>query len=208
MKKLYPGLLVAIEGIDGSGKSLLAHNVYYRLKDLHKQVSLTKEPGGTPFGEKVYTTLINSDFTLSPEAEFLLFAASRAEHFDKVVLPQLHSGSIVISDRMGDSSLVYQGYAKNNDTSMLTTINNWVMHSVQPDITFYVRIDIETALERIKKRNTSLHVFEKERSFLEKTIAGFDALYNGRTDVIIIDGTADPMILAQEAVESIMNYHE
>ncbi len=203
MKKLYPGLLIALEGVDGSGKSSLAHNLYYRLKDLDKKVVLTKEPSGTPFGEKVYTTLINADYMLTPEAEFLLFAASRAEHFDKVVIPQLKEGSIVLSDRMGDSSIIYQGYAHDRDLSMFHTINNWAMHAIKPSITFYIHIDIATALDRIKKRNSALHIFEKER-FLEKTITGFDLLYKDRTDVIILDGTLDPMVLAQQALESIM----
>ena len=120
-----------------------------------------------------------------------------------MIIPQLTEGALVISDRMADSSLVYQGYAQQLDIEILKTINTWAMHTIQPDITFYVRIDIETALERIKKRNASLHTFERERSFLEKTITGFDILYANNPNVITIDGTQDPMTIAQQAIESI-----
>ncbi len=207
MKKMESGLLVAVEGIDGCGKSLLSQNLYYQLKNLEKEVVLTKEPSGTLFGEKIYTSFINSDFVITPETAFLLFAASRSEHFDKIVIPELKKNKIVISDRMGDSSLVYQGYVEQCDIEMLKKINTWVMKSIHPQITFYVRIDVSTALKRIAQRGSDIDIFEK-RSFLEDAIIGFDTLYKDRKDVVILDGTQEPLLLAHQALKKILEYYE
>lgn len=207
MEKMRKGFLIAIEGIDGSGKSLLSHNLYYRLKDLHQKVVLTKEPGGTPFGEKVYSQLINNqDLCLSPKTEFLLFAASRAEHFTKIVIPNLEQDSIVISDRMADSSLVYQGYAKHLEIAELRLINSWAMDTISPDLTIYLNINIDTALERIKSRNLPTHTFEKERSFLQKTIDGFNILYKDAPNTLILDGSLDPQTIVLEALDAIKKH--
>ena len=142
-----------------------------------------------------------------PETEFLLFAASRSEHFDKIVIPQLQQNKIVISDRMGDSSLVYQGYVGKCDISMLKKINFWVMQSILPQLTFYVRVDPETALNRITSRGSVVDIFEK-KSFLKDAIIGFDTLYKNRTDVVIIDGMQDPLVLAHQVVKKILEYYE
>lgn len=202
--KSYSGLLIAFEGIDGCGKSSLAHNVYYKLKDLQKNAVLTKEPGGTPFGEHLYTSCINnSDYVLTPEAEFLLFAAARAEHYAKVIKPALYNDSIVLSDRMGDSSVVYQGYVRGLSIDMINTINNWTTHTTKPDLTIYLQITLATALERIEQRNKKTHTFEKE-AFLQKAINGFDALYQQRNDILILDGTENPQTLLQTSITRIL----
>lgn len=204
MKPSHSGILIAIEGIDGSGKSLLTSNLHTALHALNKPVLITKEPGGTPLGHKLYSECINSAFELTAQTEFLLFAASRAEHFDKVVIPHLKQNYIVISDRMGDSSLVYQGYARGLDLVMLSTINNWVMHTIVPDLTFYVRIDLATACQRIKHRNEKPEIFEQRQTFLEQSIAGFDDLYKDRADVVTLDGNQSPTQITQQALDHIL----
>ena len=203
MKKLNKGLLVSLEGIDGSGKSVLAKNLVQALKE-YPTIS-TKEPGGTPVGEKIRAILLDKNSHLCPKAEFLLFAASRAEHFAKLVIPELQKGSLVISDRMADSSLVYQGYARGLDKEVIQSINCWAMNNVLPDLTFYVKVNVETALERIKKRNIPLTGFEQEKAFIEKTIEGFETIFSTRSNVIILDGTQPETVVAQQAFSSLQN---
>lgn len=201
MQTISNGFLISIEGIDGSGKSSLTKNMHQKLSD-YKCV-LTKEPGGTPLGEKIRSILLQSDAVMCAKAEFLLFAASRAEHFQKLVIPALKNGSIVISDRMADSSAVYQGYARGLSIEIINSVNTWAMNNVKPNLTFYLKLSVPAALKRIKERNLALTTFEQEEAFIHKTLDGFEELFKNRDNVVILDATASPEALADRAVEEI-----
>ena len=147
------------------------------------------------------------EVAIAPKAEYFLFASDRANHSVYVVLPALERKMIVISDRMGDSSIVYQGFARGLSTDMIQTINRWAMNDREPDLTLYVRIDVQTALERMKARNLPLTSFEKEgKNYFQKCIEGFDQLYAGRTNVIILDGTTNPIQLAHDTQEKLIQW--
>jgi dTMP kinase len=185
------GLLIAIEGIDGSGKSTLAKRLFNYMQQTRKAL-LTKEPGDSALGKKIRTIVQEQDLPICPKAEYLLFAADRAQHFDEVVIPALASGTTVISDRMADSSLVYQGFARGLDISIIKAVNTWAMNDRMPDITLFVSVDPEKARERLVARNEKLTAFERENiSFMQKVHEGFCALYQNRNDVILINGEND-----------------
>lgn len=209
MTKLIRGVLVAVEGIDGSGKSTLARTLTEKLQE-QLSVVLTKEPGGTAFGQHLRTIVQERTFILDPKAEYLLFAADRAQHMTELIKPALAQNKIVISDRMGDSSLVYQGYGRGLNLAMITTINSWALQERLPDITVYVRIDLPSALARIQQRNETITVFEQERQdFFQRLIAGYETLYKDHTDVpnthvLIIDGTQPQATVAQQAYDKVM----
>ena len=112
------GTLITFEGIDGSGKSSAARALYDHLKD-ELPVVLTREPGGTELGRVLRTLLQNRTFDLDAKAEYLLFAADRAQHMKEIVLPALAQNKIVISDRMADSSYAYQGSGRGVDPDMI-----------------------------------------------------------------------------------------
>ncbi len=191
------GLLICIEGIDGSGKSTLARMLHESL--LHKgySVVLTKEPGGSALGKTLRTILQEQPVAINPISEFLLFAADRAQHITQIVKPALSKGYIVISDRMADSSLVYQGYGRGINKEHVKAVNSWVLQGIKPNVTIYVRIDQETAEQRISARGTR-SAFEKEQaSFVSRLIEGFDTIYHNQQDVIHIDGS--------QSVESVLH---
>jgi len=201
MKPITRSILISIEGIDGSGKSTLARNLYNKLFDDNIPTILTKEPGGTALGTQLRTILHERPFEFCPKAEYLLFAADRAQHIDTIVLPALNENKIVISDRMGDSSIVYQGYARGIDINMIEIINNWAMNGIQPDLIFYVQLSADRAVERIKHRNKTLTSFEKEgKAFIEALITGFNTLFKNRSNVICLDGTKSPEELTEQAL--------
>jgi len=204
MYVLSKGVLIAVEGIDGSGKSTLCANLVQALQS-HMPVIQTKEPGGTQLGAHL-RAIVQQSIARSPQTEFLLFAADRAQHFSELILPSLAQNNMVISDRMADSSLVYQGYGRGLDRTMISQINAWAMQNRTPDITIYVRIPLETALERISLRNQALTAFEKESTaFTQRLIHGFDTIYANRTDVITVDGTLSPEMVTQNAFERVMH---
>lgn len=204
MKKLQKGLLITVEGIDGSGKSVLCKGLQQELAQSY-DVLLTKEPGSTLLGKGLRNTLLQKDVPVCDKAEFLLFATDRAQHFCQVILPELSKNNIIISDRMADSSLVYQGYGRNLDTTILTTINKWAMNNRQPDLVFYLKIDAEKAYQRMAERNIPLNSFEKEVEFMYKLSKGFDTLVAPRDNVVTLDALQSPEILVKMATESIKN---
>lgn len=206
MHKLKKGILIAIEGIDGSGKSSLAKNLYQSLSK-HYPVMLTKEPGGTLLGQQLRSIVQEKKVPVCAKAEFMLFATDRAQHFHEVIIPALSQNKIIISDRMSDSSLVYQGYGRGLDREAIHAVNNFVMNKIKPTITVYVKVSTHVATDRIKKRNIALTSFEKEKEdFVSKLSFGFDQLYKNREDVIIVDGNQTQEQVTQEALLKILQW--
>lgn len=204
MPSLQKGILISVEGIDGSGKTTLAHNLYQQLKINHFKTILTKEPGGTEVGRRLREILQTQEIPLATKAEFLLFAADRAEHFSKVIVPHLDSCFIVISDRLSDSSVAYQGYGRGLNISTLQTINAWAMQDRKADITFYVQLAPETASKRLIERKKALTCFEIDKSFTKKVSDGFDTLFANRQDVITLDATQSAENLTLQATNMVL----
>ncbi len=185
MKK---GKLIVIEGIDGCGKTTL-------IKKLKKHFSLqkfifTKEPGGTSLGLKLREIINKGKKEITEKAEFLLFAADRNQHFQHLIIPALKKGKIIISDRMADSSLAYQGYGRGVDIKMIKKINKWVTSNTTPDITIYLHITPEVAFQRIRKRNLKLTNFEKERKkFWSQVVNGYSEIFKRRKNLLKVDAS-------------------
>ncbi len=212
------GLLIALEGIDGAGKSLLAKNLLASLEEkkiseehtsvetFNVDVLLTKQPGGTVLGKKLRAILHEEKEHVSDLSEFLLFAADRAQHFEQIIIPALKQGKIIISDRLNDSSLAYQGYGRDLNKEKIKTVNSWAMQNIEPDLIFYIEIDTKTAHERIFKRNITLTSFEKEKAeFWGKTIDGYNQIFKGRKNVFYLDGTKTPEEIKEEALKIILD---
>jgi dTMP kinase len=202
MKKIPSGLLVVIEGIDGTGKSSLCKNIQAELSAIY-QVVLTKEPGGTPLGKGLRTTLLQKDVPVCDKAEFLLFATDRAQHFNEVITPQLEAGALILSDRGADSSLVYQGHGRQLGTQMIQMINTWAMNNKEPDLVIYLKLPAKIAYERMEARNIPLNSFEQETSFMEKLTEGFDTLVAPRNNVLTLDAQLSQEELTDQAIAAI-----
>lgn len=205
MTKLNRGILIAIEGLDGSGKSTLAKNLKNLLDEKSFSTVLTFEPGDSALGKNLRKILNERDFDFCPKAEFLLFASDRAQHFHELIIPELEKNKIVISDRMGDSSVVYQGYGRQESVEKIKEINNWAMQGIEPDIIFYISLPKEIALERLKKRNSKPTSFEKEKDgFLKRLVSGFEKNFADRKNVIKLDGLQDEKMLAKIALANVL----
>jgi len=191
MPQLKQGLLIAIEGIDGSGKSTLAQNLFQLLEQQGFNTRLTKEPGDSALGKKIRELVQAQNIPISSKAQYLLFAADRAQHFEELIVPALQQRNLIISDRLADSSLAYQGYGNGLDLEMIKEINTWSMQSISVDLTIFVRISVEIALERCNHRG-KLSAYEKRTGFLHKVAQGFEELYKNRDNVIIVDGAQNP----------------
>ena len=145
-------MFITIEGVEGSGKSSSTNDVVNRLRKEGYDIITTREPGGTPIAEKIRDIILDVNNTnLDPRAEALLYAASRRQHLIEKVWPNLKQGKIVICDRFIDSSLAYQGGARNLGIENITNINMFATENTWPDLTLLFDIDPELGLDRIRK---------------------------------------------------------
>jgi dTMP kinase len=209
MQSARKGLFVALEGIDGSGKTSLTQNLSKLLSDHGLTILTTREPGATGAGKELRKLLQSPEHALTPLTEAFLFAADRTEHIKQIVRPALDNDNIVISDRTYLSSLVYQGFAGSVSLDFLTDINHKAMGSTHIDLVIYVRITPEQAAERIIQRGAEKTRFElKQSGFLAAIFEGYDKLLLSRNNVLVLDGMKSPDQLAREAFEGITAHYE
>ena len=151
---MHRGLFITFEGSEGCGKSTQIQRLTTRLQGLHIPFLVTREPGGTPIGEDIRNLLqfSKAGYAMKPEAELLLFTASRAQLVREVIEPALAAGTTVVADRFLDSTTVYQGVARKIGTDSVKFINDFAVGATLPDITFILDLDLQTANERLKNR--------------------------------------------------------
>lgn len=167
------GLFITFEGLDGTGKTTQIYELERRLSESGIPYIKTREPGGTPIAEKVRDIILDpKNKEMCFEAEALLYAASRAQHVSEVIKPALEMGKVVICDRYFDSTLAYQGYARELEIDDLYKINNFAMQNVKPDLTFLLDIPAGETTERINSRELDRLDLE-EMDFKKRVRAGF-----------------------------------
>ncbi len=188
------GRFITVEGPDGSGKTTAARHLAEWLSDRGIQVVLTHEPGGTPLGEEVRRLLLHlrdvSD-TLDPRADALLFAAARAQHTARLILPSLVRGAWVVCARYADSSLAYQGAGYGNDLDELRRLQAFATYGTRPDLTILIDVPVEVGLQRTRRRR-EWNRFEdtEEVAFFEQVRAGYLRLAREEPDRIrVVDGS-------------------
>ncbi|MEM7384201.1 MAG: dTMP kinase [Verrucomicrobiota bacterium] len=169
------GLLITFEGTDGSGKSTQIKELRRRILAAGKAVHLTYEPGGTVVGEAVRKLVKHTPeaSAITPEAELLLFAASRAQLVREVIQPKLAAGEHVIADRFLDSTTVYQGMARPLNLRKVRQINEFAVDQTLPDITFLLDMDSALALSRVRSRGAGDRMDKLEPKFYETVIKGY-----------------------------------
>ncbi|GAB7191600.1 dTMP kinase [Kineococcus sp. NUM-3379] len=145
----WPGVFVALEGGDGSGKSTQARLLAEWVRtEAGREVVLTREPGGTEVGTALRQVLLLREEPLEPRAEALLFAADRAQHVAEVVRPALERGALVVTDRYVDSSLAYQGAGRALEQAEVERLSRWATQGLLPDLTVVLDVDPATAAAR------------------------------------------------------------
>jgi dTMP kinase len=143
-----PGRLIAFEGVEGSGKSTQLELLRRALEGRVREVVVTREPGGTPAGERIRAVLLDPAVELHPRAEALLFAAARAELVEAVIRPALERGAHVLCDRYLDSSLAYQGGARGLGRGPVTEVNRFATGGLVPDLVVLLDLDPASGLRR------------------------------------------------------------
>ncbi len=167
------GKFITLEGIDGAGKSTQLTWIVELLQRAGLSAVVTREPGGTPLGEKLRALLLDKSNTMHSETEALLMFAARREHLDKVILPALAQGQWVISDRFTDASFAYQGGGRGLDAAKLSSLEQWTQGTLQPNLTLYFDVSVEVGQQRVSQIK-SVDRFEKEQAdFFQRVRAAY-----------------------------------
>jgi dTMP kinase len=183
---------ITFEGSEGSGKSTQVERLAARLQRSGVPYVLTREPGGTPIGESIRELLqfAPHNSSMTPEAELLLFEASRSQLVREVIKPALERGTCVIADRFFDSTTVYQGAARRLDLEMIEGFNAFAAGDCVPDVTFVLDVDAATAETRMQKESRKADRMEQQPpEFYERVRQGYRQLAlrePGR--IVLIDG--------------------
>jgi dTMP kinase len=197
------GLLLALEGGEGAGKSTQARLLAIWLRDQGFDVVSTHEPGATKVGMRLRALLLdNTHAGLAPRAETLMYAADRAEHVAAVIAPALERGAIVVTDRYVDSSLAYQGAGRQLPVPEVLDLNTWATGGLLPDLT--ILLDLPPA-DGLGRRTSSLDRLEAEPTeFHRRVRGGFLARAAANPDrYLVLDGTRAPAELSREIQASV-----
>ena len=193
------GKFITFEGVDGAGKSTHLNWFAETLRQRGLEVLVTREPGGTPLGERLREILLSQP--MHAETEAMLMFAARLEHIEQVIRPALQRGTWVVSDRFSDASFAYQGGGRGVPVNKLEQLERWVHEDLQPDLTLLFDIPIEVARQRLSN-NVSLDRFEQEKGeFFEKVRQAYLARYHKHPQrFALIDAAQTP-----EAVKADLN---
>ena len=173
------GVFITFEGAEGVGKTTQIKLLAEYLKEQGREVVITREPGGTELAEQLRNIVkyYNGDEPMCDETEALLFAASRAQHTVNLIIPSLEQGKVVLSDRFFDSTIAYQGYAREQDIDFLKTIIDYTTRSVKPDLTLLLDLPLKISDERVEKRADALAAVDRLENegdkFMTKVREGF-----------------------------------
>ena len=162
-------MFITFEGIDGVGKSTQLDLLQSWLEGRGREVLRTLEPGGTELGQKIRHLLLHRKGDVAARAEALLYAADRAHHVATKIRPALASGKVVLSDRYFDSSVAYQGAARELDVTEVRNISLWAVDNLIPDLTVLLDLDAHAAILRRNKTGTEPDRLEREKvDFFER----------------------------------------
>lgn len=149
-----PGLFVVFEGGDGVGKSTQVVELVSRLRNRRIEPVVTRQPGGTPIGEKLRELLLDPGHPeLTARTEALVYAADKAQHVEEVILPALAQGKVVVCDRYVDSMIAYQGAGRVLDLTEVEQVARWATGGLRPDLTVLLDIDPAEAVANIRQQD-------------------------------------------------------
>ncbi|WP_258365936.1 MULTISPECIES: dTMP kinase [unclassified Curtobacterium] len=188
------GWFITLEGGDGAGKTTQAERLEQWLVDHGLEVVRTREPGGTPLGQRIREIVLHERGHVAPRAEALLYAADRAHHVETVVRPALARGAVVLQDRYIDSSVAYQGVARGLGAEQIRTVSDWAADGLTPDLTVLLDVDVSIGRARVAAaRGDVFDRLESEAEMFHETVrAAFLAMAGAEPERFLVVDAAEP----------------
>lgn len=194
-------MFVTLEGIDGSGKSTQAELLRVRLEADGFEVVATREPGGTELGERIRQLLLHGD-DMTPWAEALLYAASRAQHVEEVIAPALERGAWVVCDRYVDSSVAYQGVGRGLGLDRVLELNVAAVGGLMPDRTVLLALDPASLSARLPGEHDRLE--REAHAFHARVAEGYRELAARFPErIVVVDAARAPTVVAEEVYDAL-----
>lgn len=204
MKK---GLLIALEGPDGGGKSTQIRMLCDYLENKSHEVLLTREPGGTDISEKIRQIILdNSNSEMCDMCEALLYASSRAQLAEEVLKPAIERGCIVLSDRFVYSSIVYQGIGRGLGIDRIKYINDAALNGVKADLTIMINVSYEEGLKRKSNQRDLDRLENSGNNFHKKVYEGYQYIATNMDNIIVIDGNRSLQEVHEDIVREVEKF--
>lgn len=186
------GLFITMEGGEGVGKSTQGRLLASALRDAGLSVLETREPGGTPAGDRIRALVLDPTATVAPVTELLLYEASRAQLVAEVIEPALAAGTTVLCDRFYDSSTAYQAYGRGLDAAMVAGLNAAATGGLVPDVTIYLALPVGEAMPRATASGAD-RIEGESHDFHQRVLDGFEAIAAAEPSrVVRVDATGTP----------------
>jgi dTMP kinase len=194
------GKFIVIDGIEGAGKSTQIKFIAEYFQAQKREVVLTREPGGTPLGEELRDILLNTEIDILPTSELLLMFAARHQHLHEKIIPNINAGKIIISDRFVDSSYAYQGGGRGLETEIIDSLSFITLENFKPDLTIFLNLPLEMALERIKQRETTDRIEKESLEFFTKTYNAYQQRLKDDPTIKNIDSSGEITATQQQII--------
>jgi dTMP kinase len=202
------GTFITFEGIDGSGKSTQLRLLANFLRSNGCEVLLTREPGGTPVGNRLRSALLDAQEEVDPLTELLVFAADRAQHVRCVLQPALQSGQVVFSDRYADATVAYQGSGRGFTPELIKEIIDLATEGLKPDLTVLFDLAVEDSTARTRRRLNGKHKGDRldaeAEDFHVRVRDAYLAIAQAEPDRVKIVETNRPVEETHELVKAIV----
>ncbi len=196
-------MFITFEGIDGVGKSTQLDMLEKHLIAQGREVVRTLEPGGTELGQEIRHLLLHRKGDVAPRSEALLYAADRAHHVETKIKPALASGKVVLSDRYFDSSVAYQGAARELDVQEVKDISLWAIDRLLPDLTVLLDLPAQEAMNRRGNKGTEPDRLEREQvEFFERARDEYLRMAN-EPRFLVVDANLSPEQIHSQVLERV-----
>lgn len=204
----YSGKFITLEGIEGVGKTSNLQFIQSQLEQAGLTCVVTREPGGTALGESLRELLLmHSDEKMSENAELLMMFAARAEHLQKVILPALEAGHIVLCDRFTEATYAYQGGGRGIDSDKIAELENWVQGEIRPDLTIILDAPIAIGRTRAGNRSAPDRIEKEEDDFFHRVRNAYlEMAKHFPHRICSVDASTDLLSVNEQIKKQLVNY--